>query len=547
MIHTSKDTITPIEGEVGKKVDHLACTGGKMMTNIQFKAEDFEIEATVPFTGKVDLTVPPVPELKSGLPKIEWDAELGGVVQCYAYFEAVYQKLKSEAFVWWHWDKTAKQYLMVVPAFYYASGGSLHYEVSTQFCSRCQVGLMDGHDHCPHCGDEEVIEPLNILGTSHSHGSMAAFHSSTDHDNELDTTGFHITFGKMNDGPVMNVAGSFVVADAKHRFMTKWQDHFALAGSEAADWRLALWLTLVASSGSMSGSSYVEDSHKRTVYAGSEAMCKRWVESMQKHRDEKFEISKKPIKATKYTPTYQGGRTYFQSGNNDKTNHWRPGQNGTGHTTKSWDQTKTDNRSSSLPTKGKTVAPSLSEIVTPPGCDMIKGREFARMMATCPDYLVRDAVLVVYATLIDELVTMLVEDSLNHMIDLAPGTAAIEEIGRLQFKDGETWLTEVVDAGLEACNGTVEMDSVVWLSELCITSFSGLSMSDGMVTMYESEMWDLAEHCFKDEDTTVTVGDSGDDENDDTVRAFGANENQHLTDQEDEWMDYMMYGDNTHQ
>ena len=54
-----------------------------------------------------------------------------------------------------------------------------------------------------------------IVGTCHSHGSMAAFHSATDDENELTTSGFHITLGKV-DQQIFEIAHSFVIAKPGH-------------------------------------------------------------------------------------------------------------------------------------------------------------------------------------------------------------------------------------------------------------------------------------------------------------------------------------------
>ncbi len=45
----------------------------------------------------------------------------------------------------------------------------------------------------------ERFTDFYLVGTIHSHGSMGAFHSSTDHDDEVDFDGLHLVFGNIED------------------------------------------------------------------------------------------------------------------------------------------------------------------------------------------------------------------------------------------------------------------------------------------------------------------------------------------------------------
>jgi len=187
-----------------------------------------------------------VPGLKRlDLPKLQWDDPYGGFVQCWHYFSQVYARQKSEAFVWWHWDDAWQRYLMVVPARYWATAGSLRYPTSRLFCRKCCIAVLDGTHFCPHCGDgQDDLQPLRIRGTTHSHGSMPPFHSGTDHANELDVTGFHNTIGRIPDGALF--VTSFVVAAGKARYATAWHQILNLR-DEGYHARLARWLTAVVS------------------------------------------------------------------------------------------------------------------------------------------------------------------------------------------------------------------------------------------------------------------------------------------------------------
>jgi len=182
------------------------------------------------------------------LPQLQWDCPDGGFVQCYHYFKKVHDAHRSEAFVWWHWDTDTNRYFMVVPYFYHVTSGSLSYETARSFCRNCRVAMHEVMQHCPNCGPEHTAKcDLRVLGTTHSHGSMAPFHSGTDHANELNTTAFHHTIGHVDRGPLF--VTSFVVSDGQQRFtppvfgaggMLSMRDEGFLA-------RCDKWLTLVAS------------------------------------------------------------------------------------------------------------------------------------------------------------------------------------------------------------------------------------------------------------------------------------------------------------
>lgn len=224
-----------------KKSTQVSVPGGHFRTITDLTASDREHVPSLPSGA---------PALDLSLKKIPVNNRFGGMMQAWLYFSKVWDKQKSEAFIHWHYDAELDCYMMVVPPFYTATAAALDYPTSTQFCRVCQVGMFDGVDTCPHCGTGGDIKPLAVFGTSHSHGSLAAFHSSTDHANEMNQTGFHITFGLIEKGPV--IAPSFVVAGTNTRFNTAWQDHFALAEDpEVVAFApiLERWLTLVDTGG----------------------------------------------------------------------------------------------------------------------------------------------------------------------------------------------------------------------------------------------------------------------------------------------------------
>lgn len=128
------------------------------------------------------------------------------------YFAAVYAKHKSEAIVLFHWDNEKEDYVIIVPPSSNASGAHVTYEANVMsYCEDCRIGNPDIEpESCPFC-DGTDMKSAAIVGTAHSHGSMSAFHSGTDDENELNHTGFHITFGYL-DRDVFAVKPSFVLA-----------------------------------------------------------------------------------------------------------------------------------------------------------------------------------------------------------------------------------------------------------------------------------------------------------------------------------------------
>lgn len=284
--------VTIPENGVVRQSDPVLAVGGRLMKRIQIALPEGKVDAVVPMKAheeeelrrKIEIPSdkPKLAELT--LPKVPWDDPDGGFVQCWNYFSLVHQKQGSEAFVWWHWDRELGKYLTVVPAFYYATSGGLDYPTATHFCRNCRVALYAGAVHCPHChsGDDEEnnedIQPLFILGTSHSHGRMSPFHSGTDHANELDVTGFHITFGELQRGPV--IEGSFVVADGHTRFKTLWHDHVAFTMTDISWARVELWMTLVGNAWHLAKEANwaVVDSQGRPVFLhGEKSHCEVWV------------------------------------------------------------------------------------------------------------------------------------------------------------------------------------------------------------------------------------------------------------------------------
>ena len=99
-------------------------------------------------------------------------ADLVGNV--YEFFKEVYEKYKSEAMVLIFYNQNTKKYKFIAPS-QTVSGASCNYN----------KGI--------------TIKNMAMIGTIHSHGSMSAFHSGTDVNDEKVFDGLHITIGNVND------------------------------------------------------------------------------------------------------------------------------------------------------------------------------------------------------------------------------------------------------------------------------------------------------------------------------------------------------------
>ena len=114
-----------------------------------------------------------------------------------AFFQRVFAEQKTEAAGLLFYNDGRKDWQFVVPP-QQATGASAHYEAT-----------------------EEQLRPLvgggyKLAGTIHSHGSMGAFHSGTDHKDEEKFDGLHITVGKVDS--TVEYAISIVVAGKRFKF-----------------------------------------------------------------------------------------------------------------------------------------------------------------------------------------------------------------------------------------------------------------------------------------------------------------------------------------
>lgn len=179
---------------------------GKVLTKVTFGPESWGAEAWVPYNIKGQ-------EAELGFmgdfPKIPFEQ----ILLVREFFAMAYEVHKTEAFVYFSMNYDTSTYDIVVPPRQQATSGHVSFSAHLPwYCAGCYVGSesVDQPEECPVCGGTH-FNKTRVVGTAHSHGSMAAFHSGTDDANELDTTGFHITFGKV-DRPLLEIAHSYVVA-----------------------------------------------------------------------------------------------------------------------------------------------------------------------------------------------------------------------------------------------------------------------------------------------------------------------------------------------
>ena len=120
--------------------------------------------------------------VKLNIPKIPEDL----VANTYVFFKAIYNKHRSESIVLIFYNEETKNYIIEPPP-QTGNSASLDYTKGTL-----------------------SFEGYNLVGTIHSHASMSAFHSGTDHDDEANFDGLHITFGSLNSSDDFTLSCSVV-------------------------------------------------------------------------------------------------------------------------------------------------------------------------------------------------------------------------------------------------------------------------------------------------------------------------------------------------
>ena len=107
------------------------------------------------------------------------------------FFKAVYKEYRSESIILLFYNEEKKRY-KIFPPRQKVTAASLEYN----------RGI--------------TVDGMTMIGTIHSHGSMSAFHSGTDDDDEKSFDGLHITIGDVNDDEV-SISAS-IIANG-YRFM----------------------------------------------------------------------------------------------------------------------------------------------------------------------------------------------------------------------------------------------------------------------------------------------------------------------------------------
>ena len=140
------------------------------------------------------------------------------IEQVSAFFTAIYRRDKSEAagYLYYNASDAERRWWQFVPPDQTATGASCNYDAAPR------------------------IEGWLLAGTIHSHGSMSAFHSGTDHKDETHFDGVHITIGKV-DEHTPEFANSIVVQGT--RFTCKHEqliEDFAPTAAIPAAWLAAV-------------------------------------------------------------------------------------------------------------------------------------------------------------------------------------------------------------------------------------------------------------------------------------------------------------------
>lgn len=147
------------------------------------------------------------------------------------------------------WMKVVEFYTLVFDKFESEAAVLLLYNPDTQEWDVLTPKQTVTGAHATYNLDQAAMEDprlssggYNIVGTSHSHGSMPAFWSGTDDQDELKFDGIHITVGKVNSKPTY--AASIVFAGL--RFETKISDLVDMPEPAEINPEMAAWMSQVA-------------------------------------------------------------------------------------------------------------------------------------------------------------------------------------------------------------------------------------------------------------------------------------------------------------
>lgn len=107
------------------------------------------------------------------------------------FYKDIYEQFRSEAVILLYYNESIKRYRVYAPKQNVTSGSGI-YKV------------------------ERTFPGYQLIGTIHSHGSMSAFHSSVDDNDEKHFDGLHITVGRL-DEPLLDISCSIVVNEKRFK------------------------------------------------------------------------------------------------------------------------------------------------------------------------------------------------------------------------------------------------------------------------------------------------------------------------------------------
>lgn len=120
--------------------------------------------------------------------KLKSKIRLQDISKVITFFKKVYENEKAEAMVVMLYNEKFGTYLFDAPDQEVTAGGIKY-------------------------SQEQIILSENFirLGTIHSHGSMSAFHSGTDRNDEFNWDGLHITIGHITGNDIFDITGDVVI------------------------------------------------------------------------------------------------------------------------------------------------------------------------------------------------------------------------------------------------------------------------------------------------------------------------------------------------
>lgn len=282
------------------------------------------------------------------------------------YFAYVYKQHKTEAVALYHWDEASNNYVVVIPPISSATGSHIKYWAGIQkYCNSCYLGdPSETSTNCAFCGATDMRQFI-FAGSTHSHGSMGAFHSATDDDNEMNRTGMHITIGKV-DSQMFEAKPSFVVAIPPHidragkgtRFLPELSELVEAPFTETEYASFEAWSRLIASKENtpdklQDGQKFLRTKENKEYLTGANLseeqlneIARRWNVGLTDQSPNFLTV------VSKSTPVFQ---TAYST---TSVPYFKPGLNPTQHAPYTPQHPKQDTVEKKLLTDGKSALPS---------------------------------------------------------------------------------------------------------------------------------------------------------------------------------------------